>query len=219
MKQILTGVLFLGIAGFSPCFATTVTAGGGQIAANSITFSGTTLATLSGPVIFPPGSPNPLSATYTETVLRDSTTGFLDFVFTVTDTTVGANATYPGILETVTMASYTGFTTDVGYVAGTGNSATPISMGRTADVVNFDWRGFGTTTANPIMPGQTTPELVIKTNAPTYTLGTLGANDGIAGGATVYGPSSGVPEPLSMALLGGGLAAIGVVRLRRKMAR
>lgn len=136
----------------------------------------------------------------------------------VTDTTTGENATYPGILESVTAASYTGYTTNVGYVAGTGTSAAPNSEGRTDDVVNFNWNGFNGSASNPIMPGQETPLLVIETDASYYTLGTMGASDGVAGGSVAYGPAA-APEPVSMSLLGGGLAFVGLVRWRRKTAK
>ena len=216
MKRLATFALF-GLVSLSTSYATTVTAAGGQVAAQSITYSGTTIATSSGSLNFG-STPNPLSGTYTESVVRDSTTGFLDFVYSVTDTTTGYNSTYPGILEGVSMASFTGFTTDIGYVAGTGTSPVPMSMGRTEDVVNFSWNGFNGSNSTPIDPGETIPTLVIKTDASYYTLGTLGATDGIGGNATVYGPTS-TPEPVSMSLLGGGLFIIGGLRLRRKATR
>jgi hypothetical protein len=74
-------------------------------------------------------------------------------------------------------------------------------------VVAFNYTGIDT-----VAVGQTTPLLIIETNALTFTNGFVSAQDGTAGFAFAYAPSA-VPEPSSLAMLGSGLlAAAGFAR-------
>ena len=58
--------------------------------------------------------------------------------------------------------------------------------------------GFNFTPGDEILPGQTTPQLVIETNATHFDFrGYLSAQDGTAGYAQAYEPSQPVPEPSS----------------------
>jgi hypothetical protein len=80
-------------------------------------------------------------------------------------------------------------------------------------VVEFDFPGQG----GAILPGDFSYILIINTNAPTFTAGTIGLIDG--GGTTVAGfmPAA-TPEPSTLSLLGTGLLAAGA-GLRRRMLR
>ena len=71
-------------------------------------------------------------------------------------------------------------------------------------VVGFNYSGIFT-----IAPGQTTPNLVIETNATTFTDGFLSVQDGTAGFGFAYAPATPTPEPSSLALMGSGLFAAG----------
>ncbi len=120
----------------------------------------------------------------------------------------------PGIVERVSTSSFDGFLTDVGYnttmsVAG---SVAPSTVDRstTGQVIGFNFIPPGT----PVSAGQDSMVLEIQTNATSYVPGFVSIQDGQAGTGPGFQPTS-VPEPISMSLLGGGLALLGLARLRR----
>lgn len=232
MRKNLTKLFFVGLAVSLPVLHadTLIAPGAANVPPTTTTITGDTLLATTGvePVVFPV-TPNPLSANVQEWVYSDPnanlacpTGGCLDFVYQFTDTTKGANSTYPGIIERLSGSSYTGFLTDFGYVATTGMNSSggtadiaPNGFDRSAlpgDVVAFDYQGTGDVT-----PGEVSDLLVIKTDAHNYVVGTIGVQDGVAGSAIGYAP--GVPEPATMGLLGGGLALLGVARWRRATAK
>jgi protein TonB len=98
------------------------------------------------------------------------------------------------------MASFAGYTTNVGYETGTGTptSTVPDTVKRSGDVIDFS---FGT--ASTFGPGVVSPYLVVETNATTYAPGTVGVVGGVgdAGGAAggviggVLGGVPGAPPP------------------------
>ena len=228
-KNFLT-TLALGLTATLPCLYADSLMGPGTInvPATPTTLAGATqLATTGAETVNFGTTVNPLSATVTETVFRDGSNlacpagGCLDFVYQFTDTTKGATNTFPGIIERLTAASYSGFLTDFGYVTGTGSNGTTtadvapqfFSRSQTpGDVVSFSYELVN------IQPGQTSDLLVIATNATNYaTNGTIGIQDGVAGSASgfSFSPTAATPEPVSMGLLGGGLALLGIARMRK----
>jgi hypothetical protein len=83
----------------------------------------------------------------------------------------------------------------------------PITIDRSMDGMVV---GFNYTPGDEILPGETTPLLVIETNALSFdfTRGFLSGQDGTAGFARAYEPA-GVPEPSSLGLIGSGLMVVG----------
>ena len=73
-------------------------------------------------------------------------------------------------------------------------------------MISFNLDQFG----NDIQPAEKTVWLIIQTNALTYTTGFLSAQDGTAGSGIGFQPSA-VPEPSSLALMGGGLSVFGLL--------
>lgn len=72
-----------------------------------------------------------------------------------------------------------------------------------------------------ITPGETSDILIVRTNATTFTAGTMGIIDGTAGFAAAFQPSGApplvgpIPEPGTFGLLASGLVAlVGVARKR-----
>jgi hypothetical protein len=86
----------------------------------------------------------------------------------------------------------------------TDGTVLPVGADRSLDgiTVQFD---FVPPSTSAIAPGQTSNVLIIQTDARNYTAG----NSGLIFGPTVtvasFEPASGVPEPASLALIGGGL--------------
>lgn len=173
--------------------------------ADPLTTSGfTTVASTSGTFSTPAEN-----GTYSAYVVRE-TSGTLDFVYKFHNDASSASR-----LERVTAYNFAGFTTNVGYVAGSGDVA-PGSADRTADgkVVAFNF--LGPSDANP---GQTSDTLVIRTNATEFTSGTYTFQDGGATTVAAYSPTSSTtlptPEPSSLLSLGlGGLVIAGISRRR-----
>jgi PEP-CTERM motif-containing protein len=84
-----------------------------------------------------------------------------------------------------------------------------VSVDRSANggVVGFNYAGAANLTGT-----ESTQLLVIQTNAMAYMPGLLSVQDSLAANGVGFQPT---PEPISMSLLGGGLALIGFGRWRR----
>jgi hypothetical protein len=131
----------------------------------------------------------------------------LDFLITV-------HNSGPGIIERVSTSAFDSFLVDVGYnstLSGTGPIA-PTTVDRSTDgsVIGFNFIPPGSN----IGTNGNSMELEIMTNATTYVPGFVSIQDGQAGTSAGYQPS-GTPEPVSMSLIGGGLALLGLARWRR----
>ena len=128
--------------------------------------------------------------------------GCLDFVYEFTNLGGDAN-------ERFSMFNFAGFNIDVGTNPFGMHDPTTIDRSLGGLVIGFNYPA-----ADQISPGQSTPLLVIETDALAFTSGFVSAQDGTAGYGFAYAPSA-IPEPASLALLGGGLALAGGM-LRRK---
>jgi len=155
-----------------------------------------------------------------DTAVYLESNGTVDFYFQVTNDASSASS-----IARVSMVSFSLFSTSVGFrrdgaslpggVFENGTCSPTAHCPNTADrdrsVVGFN---FGPTAAGRIAPGQTSVVFVISTDAKHWTHGNIELIDG--GEVTLDGafqPTSGVPEPTTMALLGGGL--LGLVGFRR----
>ncbi len=213
-KKILTTLAF-GLAVTLPSFATPLAPGATappDIFATGIGAGSVLLATNSGALTFGTPPPATFSGTYTTSVYRDPvanlacpTGGCLDFVYMVTNNG-------PSVVESITASAFDSFITDVGYQPGTGVLPTTVGrsgFGTSGPVITWNFPG-----AVEINAGQSSDLLIIETNALNYTTGTLSAQDGTAGNGVGFQPTT-VPEPMSMGLLGGGLALLGIARWRK----
>ncbi|HEY4901214.1 MAG TPA: PEP-CTERM sorting domain-containing protein [Terriglobales bacterium] len=140
------------------------------------------------------------TVTYSEWVMADPfntwCAGCLDFVFQFTNNGGDSN-------ERFSMYNYAGFLIDVGTNPFGIHDPTTIDRSINGPVIGFNFPA-----GDQISMGQTTPLLVIETNALHWVPGFASAQDGTAGYGFAYGPSA-IPEPASLALVGGGLALIG----------
>jgi hypothetical protein len=132
--------------------------------------------------------------------------GCLDFVYMVTRT--GGNDP----IERITAGSFAGYSVDAGVVTSSPGFA-PLSVDRSGGdggVVGFNYQNAANLTGT-----NSTQLLVIQTNATSYTAGLMSVQDQLSANGIGFQPAS-TPEPVSMSLLGGGLALIGLGRWRRK---
>ena len=148
---------------------------------------------------------------FRQIVVRDSVTNNLDFVYEI-EVNGG-----PSSVDRMTTISFRGWTTDVGYCsncpdiinldgAGDANIA-PHTVDRSADggVIGFNFMG-------GVGVGGDTYDLVIRTNANGFGIGSTTLLDGGIAAVASYAP---VPEPMNAGLLLGGLFGAGLFLARR----
>jgi hypothetical protein len=159
------------------------------------------------------------SGTVDEVVALDSGTNALDFIFQVHNNPSSLDA-----IDGISSGLFDSFATDVGFsstvfitLMGSGirfpSDDTRSSSGNT---VGFDF----SFASGELMAGETTDLLVIKTNATSFSSGTvdlLSSGDFTSAGVFAPSPST-VPEPGSLVLFGSGLLGLAGV-LRRKLKR
>jgi len=144
-------------------------------------------------------------------VYKDSTTGDLDFAYQVTNVTTPSE---PDSLHTVSLFSFSGFTTDVDYVTGSGQ-VTYANVSRASLLGGFSLSfNYAASNGDGIAPGEATDWIIVKTNATVYNnLGETTMIDGATGSVTSFEPV--VPEPMTLSLLAVGAAGVLVKRPKR----
>jgi hypothetical protein len=187
----------LAIALLAPLAHASVLGNGSSVPPSPLFPGGTLVASTSGTITTPT-----FSTSYSQWVYSDPgntwCAGCLDFVYSFTNNGPDAN-------ERFSMYNFSGFLLDVGTNPFGGHDPTTIDRSQFGPVVGFNYPGF-----DELGVGQTTPLLVIETNARSFTTGFVSAQDGTAGFGFAYAPSA-VPEPSSLALLGGGLTVVGAL--------
>ncbi len=204
-RPLLRLACLMAMALLVPLSHASVLGNGNSVPPSPLFPTGTLLVSISGTITTPT-----FSADYSEWVYSDPTNtwcaGCLDFVYQFTNNGPDSN-------ERFSMYNFSGFMLDVGTNPFGVHDPTTIDRSLNGPVVGFNYPA-----SDEIAPGQTTPLLVIETNAVTYVPGFVSAQDGTAGFGAGYSPGVPIPEPSSLALLGGGLAVAGAL-LRRSMGK
>jgi len=200
------------LAAAPPARATSLTANS-TVTPSSMTLSGGTLidsrsATLTA-------TDNAFTATVVSGVYREAG-GTLSFLYQIINDGSSSDA-----IHRVTNSAFTGFTTDVGYsssaVGGPFSvaitAANPMHADRSGGLTGERVVGFAVDNAagsstDWIKQGQTSPILVIRTDATNYIDGVTSVIDGGVASFTTFAPAA-VPEPASAVLLGGCLLGLG----------
>jgi hypothetical protein len=146
--------------------------------------------------------------TYKEYVVKESS-GTLDFVYQFTNDPNSGTA-----LERASMYHFTGFSANVGFVAGSGD-VPPVTADRTSGGTVI---GFNFPASNGVPTGKSSDLLIIRTNATSFdNTGTFTFQDGAATTVPGFAPAA-VPEPSALVLTGlGGLVLAGYTRRSRRM--
>jgi hypothetical protein len=173
------------------------------------------VATISGTLV---NVATNLDATYTETVYTDggvACPACLDFVIKVTNLAAGKDD-----IVSVTGSNFGNavVTTDVGYIAPTvppPNTDAPMSINRdSVGDVQFSFANLpGGTGKGEIPPGDSSYQLIIRTNALAFETGNVSVQDGSTVTAAGFGVA---PEPNMAALLSVFAAGIIGIAYRRK---
>jgi hypothetical protein len=181
--------------------------------------AGTLLADLVSPFSYSTTS-GTNSGTIESAVYDDG--GTLDFYYQVTNDISSATALARlTATDFGSWATNTAFRTDGSSLSGTtfvDGTNPPVTSDSNIDGTVIGFSFYPPTTPTPeIGPGQESTVLIISTNATHYDAGNASIIDGGTDTVAAFQPSSGVPEPSTLGLLGMGLIA--VVGLRKRFSQ
>jgi PEP-CTERM motif len=203
-RPLLRLACLIAMALLVPFSQASVLGNGNSVPPSPLFPTGTQLAFVTGTI-----TTATFTTTYSEWVFSDPTNtwcvGCLDFVYQFTNKGPDSN-------ERFSMSSFAGFLVDVGTNPFGIHDPTTIDRSLNGPVIGFNFPA-----SDEISPGQTTPLLVIETNAMKFTSGFVSAQDGTAGSNVGFAPT--VPEPSSLALLGGGLAVAGTMLRKLRLVK
>ncbi len=205
-KGPLTLACLLVLILLAPLAQASVLSNGSSVPPSPLFPTGTILVSITGTI-----TTATMSVGYTEWVYSDPTNtwcnGCLDFVYQFTNHGPDVNKRY-------SMYNFAGVLADVGTDPFGIHDPTTIDRSLNGPVIGFNFPA-----SDEINVGETTVKLVIETNALHYTTGYVSAQDGTAGFGLGYSPAAAVPEPSSLAMLGGGLTLVGALMRKVRMGK
>jgi hypothetical protein len=178
----------------------------------------------SGSTLFADGSVTDTTSDFTATlnyaVYKDGSTGDMDFVYQMTNSSASSQN-----LSALIGNDFSGTSNDVSYLSNystlssTGSLSGSSATGVIPTVAIQSSDGTNITFDDTLMPGQSSAILIIKTTASGYTTGLNTVVDltevQTPGFATTTATAS-TPEPSSIVLLGMGITGLGVARWRKR---
>jgi len=145
-----------------------------------------------------------ISGNYRAQVYKEAV-GTLTFVYNFSNT--GAGVTGAEAIGRASMSSFTGFLTDVAYLAGGTAPTSPATRSANGSVIAFNY-------PSGVAVGASSSTLLVKTDALYFKSGNYSVQNGTTSTLTGFAPTA-VPEPTTYLLLGSGLAALGFFRRKR----
>jgi hypothetical protein len=212
MKYFLIGLVALAVVGVlgPPAQAVVLSPGGSSSIFGTAAPSGTIqfTQTLTFDVISNNGL-SELNGSLTATVIKEAG-GTLDFLYQVTNLGATSSSRTGVSIHRVTVSDFTGFTTDVDFVTGTGQAPGSADRSSTGSTVGFG--SSGSPLNFSIAPGQTSAVLYVRTNATSFDdNGNTAIIDSLSANLKTpepIGGGGGVPEPGTLILLGGSLLGL-----------
>jgi hypothetical protein len=201
----------------APVMAVIINPGQSNVATTGIISYGGTLLIDTGPQSFTGNYTPPGDIAFTgdldTKVYSDPSNPFgagdLDFVYQFTNIDSDNPDDDDDPINHFSIASYSGVSTDADYVAGSGvGSNFPSTMSRNTqnagDTIDFNFP-----VASVVLPGQTSVQLVIDTNAKAWNYDLASIQGG--GNVSIAAPAP-VPEPATVAIAGFAMCALGMRR-------
>jgi hypothetical protein len=213
-------LLFITLLWTHPVFAVPFTPGTGGFINGVVPPSGVVLDTLSDPFqLRDDTTPSIILATgmVTSQVIREDATGLLRFEYQVF-----VDPTSPGRVEFLIAFNFGPFLTDVDFILGGSGNVAPTEAIRSINTfaVSFIFPGSGR--GGGLQPGESSLPLFVRTNATQFDRNgiirvqqDLNIEDNPRAFQPII-PSSPIPEPSTMLLLGTGLAGLASWRTMRK---